>query len=356
MVRLCVAALAVGLVACEMTDMGDPTDGGDVDVLEGAPDGGRPPVENLRVNQMQMRATVNSYHEFVFDHDPVVAWRHPHAGVQAEDQGIRVFDFDVSGDRVSWIDIHPATHELPFDTANNCGSWEGDELHSGDLIGCLWDIRDWCRANPQHPMLIVLIGETDPGDQPHQLVWQLDDLESSIEIGLTRERLLVPADIRGDHPTVWDAIQADGWPTIDETRGKVMVVLNDRGPTRFAYLMNGGLDPMDPLMFVVGDPEVAGQDAVGDEVLFTFEPDATYDFETDMAQIEQMRNLVRRGFLVHAITDDPDKAALLREEGVHFVGTRFPEEVLGPVEGSPTTCNPVTSPAWCRDEMIEPAR
>ncbi len=358
MLRLCVAVFTFGLLACDMPVMGAPADGGGRDGdMALAPDGGAPPVGDLRINQMQMRATVNSYHEFVFDQDPAVAWRHPDVNVQAEEQGIRVFDFDISGDRQSWFDLHPATHEFPFDHANNCG-WRisDNELYSGDLGMCLRDLQGWCDANPEHPLLVLLIGETDTGDRPPQMIWQLDDLESSIQIGLSRDRLLVPADVRGEHATLWDAIQADGWPTVDETRGKVMIVLNDRGPMRFAYLMNGGLDPADPLMFVAGDPEIAGQDGVGDEVFFSFEPTETYDFETDMARIEQMGDLIRRGFLVHAITDDPDKAEVLRGAGVHFVGTRFPDAVFGPVDGSPTLCNPETAPDWCLDEMFEPRR
>jgi len=356
--RLCVAALALGLVACDMPDMGAPTDDG-VGAGDMGPmvDGGPPGDEALRINQMQMRATVNSYHDFLFDFRPEeewghVRWRHPRLIEQVQ-SGIRVFDFDVAGDRVAWINIEPATVEWAGDWFNNCGVVRDGEPLIGDLRMCLWDLRDWCDAHPDHPLIVVLLGEADTFDQPSQVMWQLDDLEGYVLSGLGRERLIVPADLRGEHPSIWAAIQADGWPTIAETRGKVMIVLNDRGPIRATYLMNGGEDPADRLMFMTGDPDTAGDEAVADEVVFTFEPGVLWEFETDMAHLERMRELVDRGFLVHAITDDPEKAALLRREGVHFVGTRFPEEVFGPVGEHPTTCNPVTAPLWCRDEMFE---
>jgi len=352
--RFGVAALALGLLACEMPDMGAPTDAGagsgDMGPMV---DGGWPGGEELRINQMQMRATVNSYHDFVFDVLPEVAWRHPRPIEQVQ-SGIRVFDFDVAGDRVSWINIKPQTVEWAGDAVNNCGFVRDGEFISGALNTCLRDLRNWSDAHPDHPLIIVLISEADRFDQPPQLMWQLDDLESHILIGLDRERLLVPADLRGEHPSVWAAIQADGWPTVAATRGKFMVVLNDRGPTRLTYLMEGGADPDDRLMFIIGDPDLAGDEALGDEVVFTFEPSGLWDFETDMAHLERMRELIARGFLVHAITDDPEKAGQLRREGVHLVGTRFPDEVFGPAGEHPTACNPVTAPVWCDDGMFEP--
>ncbi len=66
MCRLCVVLLALGLTACDVPEMGGPgdADGGDWGPMT---DGGFPlGDETLRIDQMQMRATVNSYHDFVF--------------------------------------------------------------------------------------------------------------------------------------------------------------------------------------------------------------------------------------------------------------------------------------------------
>ncbi len=372
------ALLALGCspVMDSMMD-GDPMDAGGPDVQVRVPDGATPmiddgvgdvapvdaevdaqpidaraPREGLRINQMQMRATVNSYHaslvpgvvdEFSYDHLLLAE--------QAEQQGIRVFDLDVSGDPQSFMAISPATDEHVVDRWNNCSERMNPP---GGLISCLWNLRDWLDANPDHPLVVILVGESELLGPRSQMMHQLDGLEAQIITGLGRDRLLTPDDVRGAHPTLWHALQADGWPTVEETRGKAMLVLNDRGVVRVRYLLTGGEDPDDRLFFVIGDPELEGDEALRDEVIFTFEPPVVRQFETDMARLPRMRELVEAGYLVHAITDDAERARRLRAEGVHFVGTRFPDEVFEPFEGSPTTCNPVTAPADCRPEQIEP--
>ena len=333
-----------------MVDVGvrdaEPVDAEPVDAVAPAPR------EGLRINQVQMRATVNSYHaslvpgvvdEFSYDHLRLAE--------QAEQQGVRVFDLDVRGDRVSFMAISPATDEHVVDRWNNCSERMNPP---GGLIACLWNLREWLEANPEHPLVIILVGESELLERRSQMMHQLGELESQLAIGLDRERLLTPGDVRGAHPTLWHALQAGGWPTVEATRGKVMLVLNDRGVVRARYLLTGGDDPENRLLFIIGDPELEGDPALRDEVVFTFEPPVVRQFESDMARLPRMRALVDAGYLVHAITDDAERARRLRAEGVHFVGTRFPDEVFGPLDGSPTTCNPITAPADCRADQIEP--
>lgn len=332
----------------EMTDMmmdGDPLhDGGpgpisDANLPECRDDG-------LRLNHLQMRGTVNSYHDFRDDERPEIAYRHLPLDEQAALQGIRQFDIDLAADRDGFISLRPQATEHPGDDENNCLSFRG----------CLWQLRDWSEATPNHPLVIVFVGETHiiQGRLPALQV-QLDDIEREIIAGVGRERVLTPSDVQGGFPSLRAAVQCVGWPTVEATRGKYLFVLNDRGLPRVQYLLEGGLDPDDRLLFVVGDPSAAEDPATADEVIFTFDPDERFGFETDRATVPEMTALARAGYLIHAITDDPMAADEFREAGAHMVGTRFPER-LWPAADHPITCNLLTSPVDCDPAEIDPGQ
>lgn len=343
----------------EMSDMmkDPPMDGEPPDMPVGMPDGAVPfdaePADAdpnaLRINHVQMRGTTNSYH--VVDHDvnpELLGYNHLPIAEQAEEQGIRFFDFDLVPDRRAGIELEPQVTDDPLDGDANCLSW----------FLCMRGFSAWLDAHPRHALIVILVGEawlfgTTPG-----LHFQLDDLEEDLREGIGRARILIPADVRGGRRTLREAIQLDGWPTVEETRGKVMVVLNDRALARARYIEHGGLDPDERLLFLVGDPDLADDPETGDEVVFTFEPEFDGDpwyFETDPTDLERMEELASAGYLVHGISDDPALIADLRAAGAHFIGTRFPER-LGPIPPTgPVACNPVTRPDDCDPAALEPS-
>ena len=307
------------------------------------PDGGQP--EAVRFNQIQMRGTVNSYHDYIgAGAIPEVRYRHIAIDRQAAEQGIRQFDFDLSADRRAGRYLWPVNAENDIDSLNRCSDW----------IGCLWELRDWSDAHPEHPMVVVLVGEAlvNLDFMPH-LHHQLDVLEESIIFALGRARLYTPGEMRRGFPSLRAAIDGAGWPTVDETRGRVLFVLKDRGLPRTEYIVNGGFDPDDRLLFVAGDPELADEPASADEVIFTFEPDWPWDYETDPAALPVIERLVQANLLVHVPTDNPDFAARLQGVGAQMIATRFPD-MLPPVVEQPVVCNPVTRPQGCPDGALDP--
>ena len=351
------ALLLVILVALgcqpEMSNMmqDGPMDGGESDARVDMPDGMVPPDPNaLRINHMQLRATTNSYHQQDTPEDPeLFAYTHRPLAEQAAEQGIRFFDFDLWPDRESALTLYPRVTDHPADNAAICLTW----------FRCLSNFRPWVEANEDQVLVVFLVSEawlfaTTPG-----LHVQLDVLEDVILDTVGRERVLKPADVRGEHPTLRDAIREDGWPTVEATRGKFMFVLNDRALARERYIERGGLDPDERLLFIIGDPDRAEDPETGDEVVFTFEPefvDFPWFYETDPADLDRMEALAGDGFLVHGISDDPEMIAELRAAGAHFVGSRFPTR-LGEVPPSgPVGCNPVTRPNDCDPADFQPRR
>ena len=345
--RCIVAVFGVFILSGCPPDMmnGDPMmDAGNGDSRP--PDGGVP--RAVKFNQIQMRGTVNSYHDYL-EHDgegviPEVAYRHLALDRQAAEQGIRQFDFDLSSDRVAGNFLQPENAENDIDDLSHCVDW----------FDCLWQLADWCDAHPDHPMVVVLVGESlvNLDLMPH-LHRQLDLVEETIAFTLGRDRIYKPAEMRRGFPSLRAAIDGIGWPTVDETRGRVLFLLKDRGLPRTEYIVNGGLDPDERLLFVAGDPELVDDPALADEVIFTFEPDWPWDYETDRDALPLIESLVDANLLVHATTDDPVFAAALRDAGVQMIGTRFPE-VLVPVLEQPIVCNAATRPEGCAAAALEP--
>lgn len=301
--------------------------------------------EPLRMNHVQVRGTVNSYHDSRDPPEaPEFAYWHLPLDQQAAVQGIRQFDFDVYGNG----------HNLGVAAFASVG----DALTLCDrLLPCLDGIAAYSDAHPDHPPLLILMGESRfPPTIDVEFYWHVDEIEDYLLVAFGRERMLAPADVRGAHPDLATAIAADGWPTLDETRGKIVAVLNEHEEARAEYLEFGGLDPDDRFLFQIGDPA----DPSPDEVIFSFEGTAheqPWLVETvDESALPEIERLVRSGALVHAATNDPAMVPRLRAVGAHMIASRWPDDVLGPPAAPPSLCNPVTAPPDCRSERVERPR
>ena len=228
--------LMLGALGCqpEMASMMEdgPADGGRPEAMVGMPDGAMPidvglldvavPIDAaplidagpdaepnaLRINHLQMRATVNSYHDIDHDIDPeLMGYVHLPLDEQASEQGIRVFDFDLVPDP-NGLFLDPSVTDLLLDNENHCGDW----------LRCLYQLDDWMDAHPDHPLVVVLVGEAMLFANPAVMHFQLDDIERQAVTALGRERLLTPEDVRRGQLDLRTAIQAHGWPTVEATR------------------------------------------------------------------------------------------------------------------------------------------
>ncbi|MBV6508126.1 MAG: hypothetical protein JJLCMIEE_01186 [Acidimicrobiales bacterium] len=346
--------------------------------------------DELRLNDIQVLGSHNSYHvqpeDELFDVmaavtsiATVLEYTHVPLDEQLSEQGIRQMEIDVYADPEGGLYHQRAAPELlGLDSAT--GPEELLEpgfkvLHYQDLdflstcltlVECLRTVKQWSDANPLHvPIMITIEPKDDVIDIIEQFVdltepveftaALLDDLDAEIRSVFDEQDLITPDDVRGEFPTLEEAVTTEGWPTLGESRGKVLFTMTDTGEAKEAYLD--------------GHPTLEGR------VMFTDsgpgEPAGAFVRVDDpLGDGERITELVEQGFLVltrtdadtaEARADDTTRREAALSSGAQFVSTDYPvpDDDLGNdyfVEipgGVPARCNPLIAPPDCEPDDIE---
>lgn len=315
-------------------DVASPADMGPEEVGEedtGASVEPRPPPsypldEVLRVNDLQARGTHNSTH--VEPPENVVPdWAYTHAplDVQLAEQGVRQIELDIHRAPDGGFEVF---HVPVLDELSTCDR----------LTECLELTLEWSDANPGHHLLAILI---EPKDELDTL--PIDDYQAVDAALLSvwpRPRVLTPDDVRGEHPSLRAALDADGWPTLGATRDRVMFVMLDSGAHRDGYL-----DTFPNLEGAV----IFARGGAG-------EPWSAVIETGDPLAIQEM---AAAGYLVRTSANDAESAEAKREAGAHWISTDFPAPVdpdgfwLELPGGAPSRCNPVVAPPGCKPQDVE---
>lgn len=362
-------ALVVALVAACAGGPGRP----------GPPGGARGP--DVRLNQIQVLATHNSYH---VEPEPTLldalrgalgpaadGFQYTHRPLDAQlDAGVRQIELDVfvdDADGGHYADpvLVPALGLDPVDPALREPGLKVIHVQEVDyrstcttLAACLSTVRAWSDAHPRHLPITIQI-EAKDGTIPDPglgfvtpLPWDgaaFADLEAEIAVVLPPERVLSPAEVRGRFPTLGEAVRAGRWPRLDDVRGQVLFVLDDGGAKRDAYRAERP-DLADRTIFVdvpESDPDAA--------VMVVNDP---------IGSADRIRALVAAGYLVRtradtdtveARTGDTARRDAALASGAQFVSTDYvwPDERFGTgyavdLPGdAPARCNPVNAPPQC---------
>ncbi len=299
--------------------------------------------DELRINQLQLVGTHNSYHLAPTELN-VVELQYSHAPLdeQLDEQGVRKFELDVQYDPDSGE--FEVFHILLVDEGTTCRRF----------TDCLKLIKTWSDAHPgHHPLFIQMEPKGGWPSTAEKLEPVLDSLDDELTSVWPRDRLITPDDVRGDHDTLRAAIVADGWPTLGQSRGKLVLFINNSRSFRDVYTRDGTslkgrtmfveAEPGDPYeaFRILNDPKTAGDD------------------------IEQA---VRDGFIVRTRADSPGEEALQGDtskrdaafaSGAQIISTDYPAPVDGIdyiVElpgGTPSRCNPISAPKDCEASDIE---
>ena len=343
----------------------------------------------VRLNQIQVLGTHNSYHiapkaalleTLPPERRQGYEYTHKTLTEQLSQLGVRQFEIDVFADPEGGRYARPSAYKLTGDSPNPVMQKPGFKvLHVQDfdvhstcptLVACLTEIKTWSTANPGHLPVMIMIEAKDNAieNRPNfEFVKplpigarELDALDAEIRSVFPADRIITPDVVRGEHATLDEAIRKSGWPTLRQARGKVMFALDNTDRKRDEYLQ--------------GHPSLKGR------VLFVTAPagdPATAFLKLNEARgpaEEKIREQVKAGYLVRTRADEPTAEArsgsTVRKDsafrsGAQFVSTDFPEispfgsgyiaRIPGP-SALIARCNPVSAPAGCRDEWLEPHR
>lgn len=343
--------------------------------------------DTLRLNQIQVLGTHNSYH--VQARPALFAWlvsfsrslaesiqyTHVPLDVQFATQGIRQIELDVFADPDGGLFANrTGLRFVKQDTASGIPELDRPGfkvLHVQDLdfestcwtfVSCLRTVKQWSDANPGHAPLMIQI-EAKDDTIPIRLsavpvpidAAQLDALDAEIRDVFPARQLITPDEVRAGRASLEDAIRTVGWPTLGATRGRVLFTLDNGGRIRDAYV-DGHPALTGRILFIdspPGSPEAAFQklnDPIGD--------------------FDRIRAAVAAGYLVRTRADAdtveartgntaPRDAAIA--SGAQFVSTDYPvpdptwgtgyfAQIPG---GTPARCNPISAPANCTASDIE---
>lgn len=292
----------------------------------------------LRVNQIQVKGTHNSYHlkngpttipQWNYEFDPL--------DVQLGAQGVRQLELDVhytpGKPKATWEVLH-----VPFvDPKSTCP----------DLSACLGIIKTWSDGHPGHHLLFILIEPKDVVDT-NKIVGHYDELDAAILAVWPKPRVLLPDDVRGGHKTLRDALEKDGWPTLGQTRDKAMFIMLDSGSHRANYL-KGHENLQDRVIFMRD-----GQGEPWSSVLET-------------SDTKKVAEAVKLGYLVRSKADDPNDSDAdneARSKGLLAAGAQLISSDVPVAKGdksyqfdipggTPSGCNPLLAPADCTAAAVE---
>lgn len=346
---------------------------------------------NLRLNDAQAIGTHNSY-KLAIAPDELSALRaRDPAGADALDYahaplheqlelGMRSLELDVYYDPKGGRYAHPPG--ALGQGYGDAGPWNRETaarmqrpgfkvMHLADIdfrsqcmafVQCLEQIRAWSQTHRDHAPILILInakdgkggvGSTSPLPFDSRA---FDALDAEIRSVFAADELITPDRVRGDAATLREAVLAGRWPTLAQSRGKLLFALDEDARKVAAY--RGKRRSLEGrAMFVNGDENAT---------------DAAYLTLNDpIAQGERVARAVAAGFLVRTRADadtaearrnDPRRREAAFASGAQYISTDYPKPDLRLSRYRVTfprsevvRCNPRRDPSRCDQRPIEAA-
>jgi hypothetical protein len=344
----------------------------------------------VHLNQIQVIGSHNSYHAgFAPSERKYLEMKNPKAlrsldyhHAPLADQltgGVRQIEIDVFADPNGGRFAHPkvvqsvAAAGLPpdpdFDPRHEMDKPGFKVMHVQDLderstchtfVICLTDVRTWSKAHPNHLPIFILVEtkEDTPRDLPNAVRAEtftpalFDALDAEIRSVFKPNEVITPDEVRGNAPTLIEAVQAGKWPTLAHARGRVIFLMDQQH---------------------VGPIYTEGHPSLRNRILFTNAiagaPDAAF-IEQNNGSVEEINSLVKQGYLVRTRTDEPTEQArtndttrrdLALSSGAQMLSTDYPLSEPSPWTtysvglpgGLIARCNPVNKPQGCVDSLLE---
>lgn len=292
----------------------------------------------LRLNQVQVKGTHNSYHlrpdRFV---SATANYDMPALEDQAGLYGVRAFELDLH-----WRNGRFEVFHVPGDANTNCLP----------LTDCIDRLRAWSVAHPGHlPLFVFLELKFDATGDP--ITNHLDDLDALLANRWPSDWVFTPDDSRGSSATLKAALLDHGWPRLGEVRGQAIFVL---------------MAPQDVLKRYAHD-----NTGLAGRAMFPLSGDPSWphavitDYGDIVSSAAEIPGVVAQGYIVRTRGDDvptlgndyPARFQMALDSGAQLVYTDYPApEASAGYDadmpgGTPARCNPQTAPSACAPEMLE---
>lgn len=244
------------------------------------------------------------------------------------------------------------TFDYPLDDQLALQHLQAKATHNSYHVAAESTFEEW---DYSHAPLAEQLGEAGVrGIEPQpEIDLTLAALDEQILAVWPLERIIMPDEVRGDAPSLAAALAERGWPTLGETRGRVLFALDNRGEVRDRYLA-GSPALEGRLAFIDSRP---GDSFAGFAVL-----------NDPMADAAAIAEALAANMLVRTRADadlfEPRAADTTRRDaalasGAQLVSTDVPVPTpafdyrVDIPSGEPSRCNPVTAPAICTARAIE---
>ena len=294
------------------------------------------------------------------------------------DSGARSLEFDIAYDPKGGLYANPSgammAMEFLSDSYTKAMSSAGFKvIHILDidfnsscwtLKDCLQSVADWSRRHPDHlPIVIALRSNDDATAMPHATqpakftATTFDALDARILTVFRRDELITPDIVRGNFPTLREAVLAHNWPALGASRGKVVFLLDDDAGKVALY--RGARSSLEGrLMFINTDENSSAAGFV--------------TVENPVTAFDKITADVKAGFIVRTFADANAQEArsniVSRRDkalasGAQIISTNFlvPDMQIGKYavhlsQGQSGRCDPVPSLAKCSGADVESGR
>lgn len=254
------------------------------------------PADQFRLNQIQVLGSHNSYKEAI---DPSLlqllkkenpqrmqSLEYEHASYSEQlDLGLRKLEIDVVYDPDGGLYAQPLGIRMVEEAGLPAGPKYDPQglmkkpgfkvLHMPDIDfrshtytfkQTLSELKAWSDAHPRHLPILITMNAKDSGLDGPDFVQPLlfdkkayDSWDAEIREMLPPNKLLTPDDVRGDFNTLEEAALSHHWPTLAESRGRFLFILDENGAKMETYIQ-GHPSLAGRVMFVnaiEGRPEAA---------------------------------------------------------------------------------------------------
>ena len=204
--------------------------------------------------------------------------------------------------------------------------------HNASFIACLREVNDWSEDHPNHlPIIITINAKDDLIDQPGFVkpllftINALDSIDLEIRTVFKEKQLITPYLVRGDSASLEKSVLNNGWPTLEESRGKFLFVLDENNEKMERYIQ--------------------GHPSLGGRVMFVNAPVGTHEaafliMNDPVEELTKIQDLVKKGYMVRTRADagtwearnnDLTRFEKALESGAQIISTDYylPDSSLG---------------------------